>query len=61
MLDEDGKPRYVAAGNPIKMSEVPPIDARLPPDLGADSDVILSEWLGMDHARISALRASGAV
>ena len=45
VLDQEGKPAYRAAGNPIKISDVPDPSTRPPaPDLDANRDAIL-QWL----------------
>jgi formyl-CoA transferase len=33
------------AGNPIKGTAIPPLDVRRAPQLGADTDAVLTEWL----------------
>ncbi|WP_298215175.1 CaiB/BaiF CoA-transferase family protein [Acidocella sp.] len=33
-------------GNPVKMSAVPPIETRPPPELGGDTEEVLQNWLG---------------
>lgn len=44
------------AGNPIKMSDVPEPDARVPPKLGEHSTDVLHGWLGMSADEIGQLR-----
>lgn len=44
------------AGNPIKMSDVPEPEAKLPPKLGEHSAHVLHEWLGMTDGEIGQLR-----
>ena len=44
------------AGNPIKMSDVPEPEAKLPPRLGEHSADVLQEWLGMSEGDIGQLR-----
>ncbi|MEY2896398.1 MAG: hypothetical protein RL669_667, partial [Pseudomonadota bacterium] len=34
---------------------------RAPPLLGADTEAVLRDWLGLDEARLTALRAAGAI
>jgi len=56
-------PRYGAlreVGCPIKIDGAPPQYAPAPP-LGADTDAVLRDWLGMTNAEIEALRTDGAV
>ncbi|MEP3330356.1 CoA transferase [Sedimentitalea sp.] len=48
-------------GNPIKMSDVPSVEAKLPPDLGQDTDAVLKSWLGKNEKEISSLRESEAI
>jgi crotonobetainyl-CoA:carnitine CoA-transferase CaiB-like acyl-CoA transferase len=47
--------------SPIKMSATPPVFERAPPLLGQHTDEILRGELGLDAARIAALRQSGVV
>jgi crotonobetainyl-CoA:carnitine CoA-transferase CaiB-like acyl-CoA transferase len=47
--------------NPVRLSETPP-DYRLPPPLlGQHTDEVLTERLGFDHAKLTALRANGVI
>jgi formyl-CoA transferase len=48
-------------GNPIKMSETDPRPRGPAPSLGADSERILKEVLGLSDAEIKKLRESGAI
>jgi crotonobetainyl-CoA:carnitine CoA-transferase CaiB-like acyl-CoA transferase len=48
-------------GNPIKMSETDPRPRGPAPSLGADSELILKEVLGLSDAEIKKLRESGAI
>ena len=48
-------------GNPIKMSETDPRPRGPAPALGADSERILKEVLGLSDAEIKKLRESGAI
>ncbi len=47
--------------NPIVFSETPNIYDRAPPELGADTDTILGDDLGMPEDEIAALREAGIV
>jgi formyl-CoA transferase len=49
------------AGSPFKMSDMDPVVARRPPELGEHTDEILAGWLGYSADRIAALRKLGAV
>ena len=49
------------AGNPVKMSGTPPTYRLAPPLLGADTEAVLRERLGMDAAEVARLRAEGLV
>lgn len=53
--DPDWGPVGVA-GNPVKMSDVPEPEAKLPPKLGEHNFEVLHEWLGMSQAQIGQLR-----
>jgi len=48
-------------GNPVKMSETPVSYRHAPPMLGAHTDEVLRDVLGLEDAEIAALRACGAV
>lgn len=47
--------------SPVKFAATPVVDSQAPPDLGADTDAILSRLLGLDGDRIRALREDGVV
>jgi CoA:oxalate CoA-transferase len=53
-LDDPGIGKYVATGNPMKLSMTPPVIEKPAPLLGADTDSILTE-LGYDAAAIAKL------
>jgi crotonobetainyl-CoA:carnitine CoA-transferase CaiB-like acyl-CoA transferase len=46
---------------PIRMSETPTSVNTPPPLLGEQTDVVLREWLGYDHCRLSQLHEMGAI
>jgi crotonobetainyl-CoA:carnitine CoA-transferase CaiB-like acyl-CoA transferase len=48
-------------GNPIKMSETPPVYRHAPPILGQHTDEVLGEVLGLTPAQVSELRQKGVV
>jgi crotonobetainyl-CoA:carnitine CoA-transferase CaiB-like acyl-CoA transferase len=48
-------------GLPVKLSDTPGSVRRAPPTLGADSDAILTEELGLQAADVDRLRALGVV
>lgn len=48
-------------GSPIKMSASPVSYRRPPPSLGEHTDEVLTELLGLDKAKISALRRRGVI
>lgn len=47
------------AGNPIKSTMAAEMPVKPPPLLGADTQHVLNEWIGMDRQRIDALRSKG--
>ena len=47
--------------NPILYSRTPMSYERAPPLLGADTDAVLSERLGLDGARLAELRGRGII
>jgi crotonobetainyl-CoA:carnitine CoA-transferase CaiB-like acyl-CoA transferase len=47
--------------NPILYSRTPMRYERAPPLLGADTDAVLSEQLGLDAARLAELRIRGII
>ncbi len=47
--------------NPIGFSQTPNVYDRAPPELGADTDAILADDLGMSEDEIAALRKAGVV
>lgn len=49
------------AGNPLKMSDMEPVVARRPPELGEHTDEVLAGWLGYTGAEVAALRAAGVL
>lgn len=51
----------MVAGNPLKTSIVPTDLAAAAPGLGADTEQVLSGWLGMGEARLAALRDRGVI
>lgn len=48
-------------GNPVKLSATPGEDFAPPPAVGADTDAVLRDKLGLDTAEIAALRDAGVV
>ncbi len=57
---EDGV-QIPGVANPVVFSETPVEYEKAPPKLGDGTEKILKEVLGLDAARIAALRASGTV
>jgi len=47
--------------SPVKFGATPVVDSVAPPALGADTDRVLADLLGLDAAGIAALRAGGVV
>lgn len=59
---EDAQGRTVSGlGYPIRMSESPVAEYVAPPTLGADTESVLSELLGMDSAEVGRLKAEGVL
>ena len=56
-----GSGKVPLIGNPLKMSATPPQYRQAPPVLGEHTDEVLSEVLGLDEAKILALRQVGTV
>jgi crotonobetainyl-CoA:carnitine CoA-transferase CaiB-like acyl-CoA transferase len=52
---------FQAVATPYHLGRTPVTRYAAPPTLGADTDAVLTEALGMDAAAIGALRAAGAV
>ncbi|MBI3965239.1 MAG: CoA transferase, partial [Chloroflexi bacterium] len=48
-------------GNPIKMSGVADADPAPPPQLGQNTEQVLSRWLGLDSSAVAELRERGVV
>ncbi|USI73772.1 CaiB/BaiF CoA transferase family protein [Sphingomonas morindae] len=48
-------------GFPAKLSATPPSYRRAPPRLGADTEAVLAAALGLDAARLAALKAAGII
>ncbi|HLT69631.1 MAG TPA: CaiB/BaiF CoA-transferase family protein [Acidimicrobiales bacterium] len=57
----DGGRPVLVPGNPIKLSAVPEAPAGPPPVLGADTEAVLTELLGLDRAAVEELAAAGVV
>ena len=60
-LPHPGAGQVPLVASPIKMSATPPVFERAPPLLGQHTDEILREELGLDAARIAALREASVV
>jgi crotonobetainyl-CoA:carnitine CoA-transferase CaiB-like acyl-CoA transferase len=56
-----GSGKVPLIGNPLKMSATPPQYRQAPPVLGEHTDEVLTEVLGLDEAKILALRQVGTV
>lgn len=53
--------RIAVAGYPVKMSATPATTRRAPPALGADTNVVLREELGLSDAELEDLKQAGVV
>ena len=60
-LDDPVWGDVTVAGNPVKMSGVPEVEANLPPLLGEHTDQVLADWIGADAERIAKLRKIGVI
>lgn len=56
----EGVPAIRSVASPLRLSATPPVLHRAPPTLGEHTDEVLAE-LGLDAARIAALRGAGIV
>ncbi len=56
----EGVPAIRSVASPLRLSATPPVLHRAPPALGEHTDEVLAE-LGLDAARIAALRSAGIV
>jgi formyl-CoA transferase len=56
----EGVPAIRSVASPLRLSATPPVLHRAPPTLGEHTDEVLAE-LGLDAARIAALRSAGIV
>jgi crotonobetainyl-CoA:carnitine CoA-transferase CaiB-like acyl-CoA transferase len=59
MADEQGA--WLTLGSPMFLSDSPLVEPARPPMLGADTQEVLRDELGMDESEIEALRSSGAI
>ena len=50
-----------AVASPLRLSAEPPEYLHPPPALGAHTDIVLAEWLGIGPGDVHGLRAAGAV
>jgi len=60
-LPKDDRPNIKTVAFPARLSKTPASYILAPPDLGADTDAVLSRLLGCDEHRLASLRRSGAV
>jgi len=57
---DDGLPAVAGVANPMRLSATPVVYHRAPPALGQHTHEVLQQ-LGLDEARIAALRSTGAI
>jgi crotonobetainyl-CoA:carnitine CoA-transferase CaiB-like acyl-CoA transferase len=57
----DGEKPYLVSGNPVKMSRLAEGPVGPPPRLGAHTEEVLRETLGLDDAELARLRSEGAI
>ncbi|MBL9124615.1 MAG: CoA transferase [Planctomycetaceae bacterium] len=60
VTDSAGR-NFRLVGSPIHWQGEPPRTAAPPPELGADTDQVLRDWLGYSQAQRDELRAAGAL
>ena len=60
-LPDDRLGRVPSVANPLNLSETPVSYRRPPPGLGADTDAVLTDVLGLGADAIAALRAKGGI
>ena len=58
-VDQPGIGRYPVPGTPLAFSSVPRADPRTAPLLGADTESVLNEVLGLEASRLDHLRQQG--
>ena len=58
-VDQPGIGRYPVPGTPLAFSSVPRADPRPAPLLGADTESVLNEVLGLEASRLDDLRQQG--
>lgn len=57
-LEDPVRGRWLNVGMPVRLSDSA-VPVRPPPALGADTDAVLGEWLGLSPVELQALRARG--
>lgn len=60
-LPRDGKPAAAQVNTGVYIDGAPNSPRTAPPDLGADGDAVMLDWLGYDDDRRRAVRDSGAL
>ena len=60
-LDHPTAGKIRTLGIPYRFSATPAKAGQAPPELGADTDAILADIIGLDAAEIAALRDDGAI
>lgn len=60
-LPHDRLGHVPSVANPLNLSETPVSYRHAPPSLGADTDAVLTDVLGLDARTIAALRATGGI
>ncbi len=57
----EGHASVRVVNSPLRFQRTPPAVERMAPTLGEHTEIILQDWIGLDAAQITALRATGVV
>lgn len=60
-VDDPVAGRRRVAGNPVRLSDLPPLQAVAPPQVGQDTDALLSDLLGLSREAVARLHQESVV